>query len=609
MDPAAVEVSVVLPAYNEESTIEGTVDLTIETLLEFLDPRAFEVIIAEDGCADRTPEIADRLAADNEQVEHFHSDDRLGRGEALNRAFEAAAGETLVYFDTDLATDMAHLEELVESIRSEGYDLATGSRWMPGKEADRPPKRAISSRGFNFLVRTVLGSELRDHQAGFKAFSRDAFEDLRPDVQDTHWFWDTEMLVKAQRRGYRVKEFPVEWTPKGDSKVDLVRDVLGMGSQIVRTAWELRVQPYANRRTGMLAGLLLSILAIGLMFLYLDVERVISEILGANPMLIGLAALVYVLSWPIRGWRYADILAALGYRERTSFLTGAIFISQTGNLVFPARAGDAVRAYVVKARRAVPYTTGFASLAVERVFDLLTITFLAGSVLLGMVLLAPEQISALTQALSEGVGISGTGQSARTALVVATVVGVGAISAVIAIVLSARSDRNRIRRIIEWASEDSYVEFVATILERFVSDVQRVAAEPKAFGRVGIASVLIWVTDVITALLVFLAFGISVPFGLLLAVGFFAVSVGNLAKVLPLSPGGIGLYEGAFTVLVVAMTGINPAIAFGAAIVDHGVKNLITVLGGAASMILLNVSLTEAMHGSADTPKASSDQS
>ncbi|MEF8894124.1 flippase-like domain-containing protein [Halodesulfurarchaeum sp.] len=601
MDAAAVEVSVVLPAYNEESTIKSTVAVTLDTLSSFLSPGQFEVIIAEDGCEDQTPEIADRCADSNEHVNHFHSDERLGRGEALNRAFESAAGDTLVYFDTDLATDMSHLEELVESVRSGEYDLATGSRWMPGEEAARPPKRAISSRGFNFLVRTLLGSELRDHQAGFKAFSRDAFEDLRPVVQDSHWFWDTEMLVKAQRRGYRVKEFAVDWTPKGDSKVDLVRDVLGMGSQILRTAWEIRIKPYANRRTGMVAGLFLSVIAIALMFVYLDPRTVFAEMLRADPVLIGLAAAVYVMSWPIRGWRYADILSSLGYRERVGFLTGAIFISQTGNLVFPARAGDAVRAYVVKARRAVPYTTGFASLAVERVFDLLTITFLAGGVLLGMAGLAPDQVAALSRTLSEGVGLSVAQQeSARTAIIVATVVGAGAIGAVVVIVLSARSDRNRIRGLVEWTSEDSYVEFVATILERFVGDVQRVGAEPRAFTRVGGASLIIWAIDVFTAILVFLAFGITIPLGLLVAVGFFAVSVGNLAKVLPLSPGGIGLYEAAFTVLVVAMTPVAPAAALGVAIVDHGVKNVVTVLGGAASMVLLNVSLTEAMHGSAE---------
>ena len=605
--PEGVEVSVVLPAYNEAATIEETVSVTLETLDSFLPADSFEVIVAEDGCEDRTPEIADELAAADDRVRHFHSDDRLGRGGALNRAFEAARGDTLVYFDTDLATDMRHLEELVESVRSGEWDLATGSRWMPGEEADRPAKRGIPSRGFNLMVRTLLGSELRDHQAGFKAISRSAFQSLRSHVKDKHWFWDTEILVKAQRRGFRVKEFAVDWTPKGDSKVDLVRDILGMGSQILRVFWEIRVRPYANRRTGLVVGILLSILAIALMFVYLDPRTVLAEMAGADPVLVAIAAAVYLLSWPIRGYRYRDILGELGFRERTGFLTGAIFISQTGNLVFPARAGDAVRAYVIKARRRVPYASGFASLAVERVFDLLTITFLAGGVFLGLAAFGPEYVTGLVQTLAGGAGLTvAQQQSARTAVLVASGVGLAAIAAVLAIVLSARSDRNRIRGLVEWASDDSYVEYVASVLERFVTDVQTVAANRPAFARVGLASVGVWVIDVLTAILVFVAFGVSLPTGLLLAVGFFAVSVGNLAKVLPLSPGGIGLYEAAFTVLVVALTPVSPELALGAAIVDHGVKNVVTVIGGAASMVVLNVSLTEAVEGSADVDTDSS---
>ncbi|MFB6095606.1 MAG: dolichyl-phosphate beta-glucosyltransferase, partial [Halodesulfurarchaeum sp.] len=198
MEDQNVEVSVVLPAYNEADTIAETVEIALETLSSFLADGQFEVIVAEDGCEDRTPEIAADLAETDPRVRHVHSDQRLGRGGALNRAFRAADGDTLVYFDTDLATDMRHLEELVESVRTGEWDLATGSRWIPGHEAERPIERGIPSRGFNLLVRFLLGSELRDHQAGFKAMSREAFEDLAPDVKDQHWFWDTEMLVKAQ---------------------------------------------------------------------------------------------------------------------------------------------------------------------------------------------------------------------------------------------------------------------------------------------------------------------------------------------------------------------------------------------------------------------------
>ena len=585
-----VSVSVVLPAYNEADTIAATVETTLRHLGAFLDPNAFEVIVAEDGCDDRTPEIADRLAADDDRVRHLHSDQRLGRGGALEAAFGTANGDTLVYFDTDLATDMRHLEELVTLVRSGEADVATGSRWLPGNVADRPAKRGVPSRAYNGLVRVFLRSDLRDHQCGFKAISREAFAALEDDVEDDHWFWDTELLVRAQRAGYDVAEFPVEWTPKGDTKVDLVRDVLGMGSQILRTWWQLSVRPRLSRRVGLVAGAALAVLALFLMTQYLDFGAVLAEMREADPVLVGVAVAVYLLSWPLRGLRYRDILAELGYRERVGFLTGAVFISQTGNLVFPARAGDLIRAYVVKARRSIPYPTGFASLAAERVFDLLTIASMAGIVLVGYTATGRTAELARTVVGAEGAG--------RVAVVVATGVGLAAVAAVVAIALSARSDRDLVAAAVYRVSTDSYADFVVGVIERFVDDLQAVAGTRRGFARVGATSVVVWTLDVVTALLVLAAFSPGLGAVELLAVSFFAVSVGNLAKVLPLSPGGVGLYEGAFTLLVVGLTPLGPELALGAAVLDHAVKNLVTVVGGYASMVGLNVSLTTAVEES-----------
>jgi uncharacterized protein (TIRG00374 family) len=596
-----VEVSVVLPAYDEAATIEGTVATTLDALGGFLPAGSFEVLVAEDGCSDRTPEIAARLASEDDRVRHVHSDDRLGRGGALERAFRAAAGETLVYFDTDLATDIVHLEELVESVRSGEADVATGSRLLAASEADRPAKRDVPSRTYNGLVRLFLRSSVHDHQCGFKAFDRTALETLLDDVEDDHWFWDTELLVRAQRAGYRVEEFPVAWTPKGDTKVDFVRDVLGMGGGIARTWWGLDVAPRITRRVTLVAGTLLTILAVGLMTQYLDVSTVLAEMGDADPALVAAAALVYVLSWPVRGARYRDILDELGFTEGVGFLTGAVFISQTGNLVFPARAGDAVRAYIVKTRRRVPYPTGFASLAVERVFDLLTITLLAGVVLMG---LAATGITSLT---GLGATIAGGRASGRIAVLVASGVGLATIVAVAAIVASARSERNLVRRSVRRFSTDAYADWIAGVIERFVGDVQAVANDRRAFARIGATSLLIWTLDVATALLVFAAFDVSLPLTTLVAVGFFAVSVGNLAKVLPLSPGGIGLYEGAFSLLVVGLTPVGWGVAVGAAIVDHFVKNAVTVVGGGAAMLVLNVSLTTAVEEGRDVEATPTD--
>jgi uncharacterized protein (TIRG00374 family) len=586
----AVAVSVVLPAYNEAATIESTVSTTLDRLGSFLDPGTYEVIVAEDGCDDRTPEIADRLAGADDRVRHLHSEDRLGRGGALEAAFAAARGDTLVYFDTDLATDMRHLEELVTRVESGAADVATGSRWVPGNVADRPAKRGVPSRVYNGLVRVFLRSNLRDHQCGFKAISREAFESLADDVEDQHWFWDTELLVRAQRAGYEVTEFPVEWTPKGDTKVDLVRDVLGMGSGILRAWWQLSVRPRLSRRVGLVAGAVLAVLALVLMTQYLDFGAVIDEMREADPAFVGVAALVYLLSWPLRGLRYRDILAQLGYHERVGFLTGAVFISQTGNLVFPARAGDLIRAYVVKARRGIPYPSGFASLAAERVFDLLTIASMAGIVLVGYTATGRTAELARTIVGSDGAG--------RVAVVVATGVGLAAVAAVAVIAVSARSDRDLVAAAVYRVSSDSYADFVAGVIGRFVDDLQAVAGTRRGFGRVGATSVVVWTLDVVTALVVLAAFSPGLAPVELVAVSFFAVSVGNLAKVLPLSPGGIGLYEGAFTLLVVGLTPVGPELALGAAVVDHAIKNLVTVLGGYASMVGLNVSLTTAVEES-----------
>lgn len=238
-----MHVSLILPAYNEATRIEETVNQTAKTLKEITP--SFEIIIAEDGSSDGTDRIARKIADKYSYVRHIHSDSRQGRGRALNRAFKSASGEILCYIDVDLATDMSYLKELIESISVEGYDFATGSRMMPQSEVKRPLERSLASQGYNFLVRTVLHSKLYDHQCGFKAFRREPLFDLIDKVKDTHWFWDTEIFVLSQYYGYKVKEFSVDWKHGGTTKVNLRKDVLDMGSQVFRLRQDLR-----NRKNG-----------------------------------------------------------------------------------------------------------------------------------------------------------------------------------------------------------------------------------------------------------------------------------------------------------------------------------------------------------------------
>jgi glycosyltransferase involved in cell wall biosynthesis len=232
------QVSLVLPAYNEAEGLKDTV-AQVADALQKITP-TFEIVIAEDGSTDGTDKIAEALAKMYPYVKHLHSNDRLGRGKALNRAFKLSKGEILAYIDVDLATDLKHLAELINAIKEEGYDFSTGSRMLKESDVERSVTRLIASKGFNLVTGLLLKSELKDHQCGFKAFKKGSLFDLLDDVKDNHWFWDTELLVRAQRKGYSVKEFPVRWRSGRNTKVDLKRDILEMGAQIIRLRKELK---------------------------------------------------------------------------------------------------------------------------------------------------------------------------------------------------------------------------------------------------------------------------------------------------------------------------------------------------------------------------------
>jgi len=235
-----VKVSVVLPAHNEADNLEPAVSEIAQALAEYAG--SYEIIIAEDGSTDGTDKKADALSERLPAVKHLHAENRLGRGKALKNAFQQSSGEILVYMDVDLATDVKQLKELINSVDKEGYDFATGSRMLPESNVERSGTRNIASKTYNFMVRAVLGSKVKDHQCGFKAFRREPLMQLLDEVSANHWFWDTEILVRAYRRGYRIKEIPVLWKSGRDTKVRLFHDSFYMSWQIFSLWWRLKAQ-------------------------------------------------------------------------------------------------------------------------------------------------------------------------------------------------------------------------------------------------------------------------------------------------------------------------------------------------------------------------------
>lgn len=324
-----------------------------------------------------------------------------------------------------------------------------------------------------------------------------------------------------------------------------------------------------------------------------DLETALGAASRADPALIAAAGVAYLASWPLRGRRYGDVLAPMDRRLDSGFLTLAVLLSQTANLALPARAGDAVRAYVCKRRRSVPYASGAASLTVERCFDLLALAAIGG-VALGVLLATGGTDGGAVLAALRGSTPELGERAAALAGIAATGAGLAAITAIVGLAVGTPAVARRsslVRSVVaeRWPSVAGLGERVVAAARAVATDCSAVATRPRSLAVVGVGSLAIWLLDAATAVLVLAAVS-AAPVQSLVVVGALAVAAGNLAKVLPLTQGGLGLYEGAFAATVVALSPVGGAVALAAAVIDHALKNGVTLVGGAIAGSLLGVS-------------------
>ena len=230
--PSMHLVDVVVPAFNEEAILERTIKVLHDELrATFSQP--WQITIAENASTDATPAIADDLAATFDRVRALHVAEP-GRGRALRRAWSTSEAEVVAYMDADLSTDLGALPTLVDAVASGRADLAIGSRLVGGAFVERRLGRESISRMYNVLVRTVLRARFHDAQCGFKAVRRTDALTLLPLVHDQGWFFDTELLLVAQRRGLRIEEVPVHWIDDPDSSVRILSTAMADLRGVVR---------------------------------------------------------------------------------------------------------------------------------------------------------------------------------------------------------------------------------------------------------------------------------------------------------------------------------------------------------------------------------------
>lgn len=225
-DQRRVRVDVVIPVYNEETDLEPSVMTLRQFLLDHVN-YDWRIVVADNASSDRTLEIAKELAARHPgQVTYVHLDQK-GRGRALRKAWTASDADIVSYMDVDLSTDLSAFPPLIESLIDSQYDVAIGSRLKPGAQVERGLKREFISRTYNLLIKLMFWPHFSDAQCGFKAVTSRAVRDIVPLIKDQAWFFDSELLLLAERMGYKIFEVPVKWTDDPDSRV-----------KIASTAWE-----------------------------------------------------------------------------------------------------------------------------------------------------------------------------------------------------------------------------------------------------------------------------------------------------------------------------------------------------------------------------------
>ncbi|MDF5752315.1 bifunctional glycosyltransferase family 2/GtrA family protein [Spongiactinospora sp. TRM90649] len=217
-------VEIVIPVHNEERVLESSVR-RLHGYLAGMFPYGFRITIADNASTDATWPVAKGLAADLPDVRAVHLAEK-GRGRALRHVWAGSDADVVAYMDVDLSTDLDAFLPLVAPLLSGHSDLAIGTRLDYAANVVRGPKREVISRAYNLLLRSILGARFSDAQCGFKAVRAEVAQALLPSVRDEEWFFDTELLLLAERHGLRIHEVPVDWVDDPDSRVDIVKTAL-----------------------------------------------------------------------------------------------------------------------------------------------------------------------------------------------------------------------------------------------------------------------------------------------------------------------------------------------------------------------------------------------
>lgn len=222
---AVTTVDVVVPVYNEERALPESIPVLRDFLASDAFPYEWKIIIGDNASIDATPEVSRKLEAENPGKVEYVRIERKGRGYALKQIWGASRADVSSYMDVDLSTGIEAFPKLIKAVAEKDYGVAIGSRLAAGAEVTRSVKRRVLTRGYNAMIKGMFWTRFSDAQCGFKAITHDVAQRVLPMVEDNNWFFDTELLILAEKLGYRIRDVPVRWVEDTDTRVKIGKTI------------------------------------------------------------------------------------------------------------------------------------------------------------------------------------------------------------------------------------------------------------------------------------------------------------------------------------------------------------------------------------------------
>lgn len=556
------KISIVVPAHNEEENLPNLLDELLPVLDRHEETRDYELVIVNDNSTDRTPEIIEKLAGLNPRIKPVHRHSTPGFGNAIKEGFRNASGDIIVPVMGDLSDDPEDIVKLVRKIK-EGYDIAYGSRFVEGGSTDGyPPAKMIANRSFNNLVRLLFGLKHKDITNAFKAYRKEVLESIGIDnLEATGFDLTVEIPLKAHIMGFTSAEVPVTWHGRlrGEAKLKLSENASKYGKRLMKlfivgniiSLRDLFGSVVSGSKWKLLGALVIGILVLLGIFKYSGYSQVYETIKNVSLVYIFVGFAAITMAFFMRTWRWSVLLRTSGYVVPRDILFKSLMFGFLLNYLLPARAGDIARGAVLKTTEKTPMGISLSTIVIERAMDMLTLALMLG-------------IGAMF--VSRG----------RTMSIVAIAALAIAFLLVVMLFFAYRYDAFISRKL------GKRFPAISGFMNSMKEGLYRIYSNPSALILSIAISVPVWIFEISGIYIAAMAIGYKIPFSLAVVSGITSF----LAQTIPITPGGIGIYEGTMAGVLV-LFGIPVSTGVSLALVDHFVRASVTIIFGMVSTIHL----------------------